>query len=55
MKKCCYVWGRIPFAKPLASSLFSNAACFAGFLRLVALVDKRPGRLYSFICDKQKA
>jgi len=47
--------GHIPLARMLANMLFSNPSYFGGVLKLLSMVDNRPGRLYSFICDKQKA
>lgn len=38
----------------LAARLLLNRPLYPAFLKLAALVDRRPGRLYSFICRKPK-
>ena len=44
--------GKIPGAGALMRTLLASDAALSLVLRLSSLVDRRPGRLYSFLCDK---
>ncbi len=43
---------RVPLAGGVAKSLISSKPVFNSILRLMSWADHRPGRLYSFICEK---
>ena len=47
--------GRVRGTRPLLRALLAPKPVFSSLLRLLSLVDSRPGRLYSFICDKPEA
>jgi len=44
--------GRIPGGSALLRGLIGSERGLDGFLRLLARVDHRPGRLYSFVCTR---
>jgi SAM-dependent methyltransferase len=44
--------GRLPGSRRMLRSLLAPKPVFSSLLRLLSLVDSRPGRLYSFFCDK---
>ena len=44
--------GRIPGGAALLRALLSGDAGYAALLRLLSRLDRRPGRLYSFLCTK---
>jgi SAM-dependent methyltransferase len=44
--------GKVPPLAALANMAMGSKAGLAAALRLLSLVDSRPGRLYSFVCDK---
>jgi SAM-dependent methyltransferase len=43
---------RVPIAGGVASALLANDRVFDATLALLSRVDRRPGRLVSFVCDK---
>ena len=43
---------RVPGARSLARAVIAPRPVFSAILRLLSLLDGRPGRLYSFICKK---
>lgn len=43
---------RLPIVGTLAGWPFRSKRLFAALLPIISLMDSRPGRLYSFICDK---
>jgi len=46
--------GRIPLVKPVVNALSSSPLLFKPFLKLLSFFDNRPGRLYSFVCEKRQ-
>jgi SAM-dependent methyltransferase len=44
--------GRIPGAATLLRGLLGSDAGYDAFLRLLSRLDRRPGRLYSFLCTR---
>jgi len=43
---------KLPGIRPILGALLASSVVFARALALLAYLDSRPGRLYSFICDK---
>jgi SAM-dependent methyltransferase len=44
--------GRIPGAASMLRAVLGSERAFDTFLRLLSHLDRRPGRLYSFVCSK---
>lgn len=44
--------GRVPGAAPVLRGLLASERAFDALLGLLSRVDRRPGRLYSFVCAK---
>lgn len=47
--------GKIPGSRPILRSLLAPNPVFSSVLRILSVLDSRPGRLYSFFCDKPDA
>ena len=47
--------GKVPASRPILRSLLAPNPVFSSVLRILSLLDSRPGRLYSFFCDKPEA
>lgn len=44
--------GRVPGGSALLRGLLANERAYDAFLRLLSRIDRRPGRLYSFVCTR---
>ena len=47
--------GKVPGSRPILRFLLAPNPVFSSVLRILSLLDSRPGRLYSFFCDKPEA
>ena len=45
-------FGRVPGGAAMAKAALRSDAALRAFLGVLGLIDNRPGRLYSFICEK---
>jgi len=44
--------GRVPGGSALLRGVLANEGAYDAFLRLLSRIDRRPGRLYSFVCTR---
>lgn len=47
--------GKVPGSRPVLRFLLAPNPVFSSVLRILSVLDSRPGRLYSFVCDKPEA